>query len=84
VRPEREGRARRAEHGAHEQALGLGQLGQRHRGRRVTGHGEGAAPCVEDQVGGAGLQHASRALPGNLDQLLRGLLDRRPALLQAA
>ncbi len=61
VRAERERRAGRDEHGAHDEPLLLGQLGQRHRRLRVTGHRERAAPSVEDQVGRAGLQLGSAA-----------------------
>ena len=84
VRPERERRAGGAEHRPDEQPLMFRQLGQRHRRVRIAGHGERAAPGVEDQVGRVGFQLVGRPLPGHVDELPRGLLDRRAALLQAA
>ena len=71
-------------HRAHEQPLLLGELGQRHRYVWVTGHGECAAGGVEDQVGRVGFEFVGRPLPGHVEQLLRGLLHRGAALLQAA
>ena len=61
----------------------LGEPGQRHRRILVTGHRERAATGIEDQVRRVSLQHGRGPLAGKLDQLLRCLLHRRPALLQA-